>query len=173
MAGTSRTAGREQSRSRRNRGAAVEADAIGEKQTKRTPSGSRVEVDAIRELQPKRTQLGSSWNGRNRKQQLKRIQAGSSAAVETDRCNRVGSSSWSGRNRGAAALHRELSGTGLLTYIGERRGSSWASEATCMCYTFHWWVVWLYTEIESNIHTFTFMQIQSWTEKTNCQSLMR
>ena len=39
-------------------------------------------------------------------------------AVETDRCNRARSSSWSERNRGAAALHRELSGTGLLLRIG-------------------------------------------------------
>ena len=41
-------------------GAAAEADAIGEQQTKRMPSGSRVEADAIGEQQPKRTQSGSS-----------------------------------------------------------------------------------------------------------------
>ena len=63
------------SRSGRNRRAAVEADAIGEQQTKRTPSGSRVEANAFGEQQPKL------------------MQAGSSAAVETDRCNRTRSSS--------------------------------------------------------------------------------
>ena len=47
------------SRSGRNRGAAVEADAIGEQQTKRPPSGGRVEADAIREQQTKRTPSGS------------------------------------------------------------------------------------------------------------------
>ena len=41
------------SRSGHNRGAAVEADAIGEQQTKQTPPGSRVEADAIGEQQPK------------------------------------------------------------------------------------------------------------------------
>ena len=51
------------------RGAAAEADAIGEQQTKRTPSGSRVEADAIGgaaaeadaigEQQTKRTPSGS------------------------------------------------------------------------------------------------------------------
>ena len=89
------------SRSGRNRGAAVEADAIGEQQTKRTPSGSRL---------LKQMQSGScSRSGRTReavdnreqqlkadassKKQLKRMQAGSSAAVETDRCNHARSSS--------------------------------------------------------------------------------
>ena len=44
-----------------NQGAAVEADAIGEQQLKRTQSGEHaaVEVDAIEEQQPKRTQSGS------------------------------------------------------------------------------------------------------------------
>ena len=49
------------SRSGHNRGTAVEADAIGEQQTKRTPSGSRVEAVTIGEQQPKRTKSGSSW----------------------------------------------------------------------------------------------------------------
>ena len=48
------------SRSGSNRGAAVEANAIGEQKTKRTTSGSRVEVDAIGVQQPKQTQSGSS-----------------------------------------------------------------------------------------------------------------
>ena len=71
------------------------------------------------EQQPKRTQSRSSWNGQRQsraaaevdtsgEQQLKQMQAGTSVAVEMDRCNHAGSSSRSGRNRGAAALHGEL-----------------------------------------------------------------
>ena len=48
--------------SKRNRGAAVEADVIGEQQLKRTQSGSS----------------SSSRSGRDREQQLKRMQAASS-----------------------------------------------------------------------------------------------
>ena len=52
-----------------NRGAAVEADAIGR---------AAVEADAIGEQQPKQTQSGSSSrSGRDREQQLKRTQAAS------------------------------------------------------------------------------------------------
>ena len=57
--------------------AAVEADAIGEQQLKRTQS---VEADAIGEQQLKRTQSGSSSrSGRDREKQLKRTQAASSS----------------------------------------------------------------------------------------------
>ena len=105
------------SRSGRYRGAAVEVDTIRKQQLKR-------------EQQPKQMQSGSSWSRRNwgaaaeadtsGEQQLKRMQ--------------TGSSSWSGRNRGAETQHRELSGAGLLM-VGEQGGSSWASEAneaTCI-----------------------------------------
>ena len=107
--------------SKRNRGAAVEADVIGEQQSKRMQSGS------------------SSRSGRDREQQLKRMQAASS------RCNRGAAAEAKGeqqlkwircRNQapGAAAeadtigeqlccLHRKLSGAGLRT-VGERGGSS-------------------------------------------------
>ena len=80
------------------KGAAVEADVIGEQQVKRTQSGSSsLEADAV----------GEHWV-----EGLKRTQAASSArdqsaAAEAD------------ANRGAAALHRELSGTGLLTQANE------------------------------------------------------
>ena len=46
------------------------------------------------------------------KQQLKRMQTGSSSWSGS---MQSGNSSWSGCNRGVAAQHRELSGTGLLT----------------------------------------------------------
>ena len=76
------------------------------------------------EQQLKRMQSGSSsQSGRDQDQQLKRTQSRRSrrkrgAAAEADV---IGGAS--GRNRGAAALHRELSGAGLLT-VGERGGSS-------------------------------------------------
>ena len=86
------------------RRAAVEADAIGEQQPKWTWSGSAAEADAIEEQELEAdANRTSSWSRRNR--------------------------GASGRNRGAAALHRELSSAGLLT-VGERGGSSWASEAS-------------------------------------------
>ena len=80
-----------------------------------------VEADAIREQQLKRTQSGSSSrSGRDREKQLKRTQAASSSWKQ----RQTGSSSGSGcRNRGEAALHRELSGAGLRT-VGEQGGSS-------------------------------------------------
>ena len=62
-------------------------------------SGSAAEADAIEEQQ-----LEADANG---EQQLKRTQSGGGA----------------GRNRGEAALHRELSTAGLLT-VDERGGSS-------------------------------------------------
>ena len=46
------------SRSGRNRGAAVESDAIGEQQLKRTQRGAAVEADAIGEQQLKRRVIG-------------------------------------------------------------------------------------------------------------------
>ena len=71
-----------------NQGAAVEADATGELQLKRTQLGSM--------LQPKRTQSGSSWSGRKWRaaaevdvigeQQLKQTQTGS--------CSWSGSMQW-------------------------------------------------------------------------------
>ena len=102
---------------------AGEADTIGEQQLKRTPSGSRVEhsgsssrsernreaveTDASGEQQLKRMQAGAQ-------QQLKRIDAiAQGAAAEADAIG-----------RGTAALHRGLSGTGLLRHVGERGGSS-------------------------------------------------
>ena len=97
----------------RNRGAAVEADAI---------RRAAVEVDAIGEQQLKRTQSGSSsQSGRDREQQLeaeangeqqwKRMsQSGPGAAAEADA-------------NGEKQLFRELSGAGLRT-VGEQGGSS-------------------------------------------------
>ena len=119
-----------------NRGAAVEADAIGEQQAKRTRSGAIAEADASGKQAAAaeagaigEQQLEADANG---EQQLKRMQSGQGAAADSQ----ATSSSWSGRNRGAsgcnrgaAALHRELSGTGLLP-VGERGGSSWASEVS-------------------------------------------
>ena len=74
------------SRSARNRGAAVEEDAIGEQQSKRTQSGNssrsarnRGAVE-IGEEQPKRTQASSE-------QQLKQTETANSSH-EADRCNR-------------------------------------------------------------------------------------
>ena len=48
------------SRSGRNQGAAVEADAIREQQSKRMRSGAAVEADASGEQQPKRTRSGAA-----------------------------------------------------------------------------------------------------------------
>ena len=65
----------------------------------------------------KRMQSGSSSRSRrDRDQQLKQTQSrGMKADAIGGKAGR--------RNRGAAALHRELSGAGLLT-VGERGGSS-------------------------------------------------
>ena len=86
-----------------NRGAAVEADAIGR---------AAVEADAIGEQQLKRTQSGSSSrSARDREQQWKRMpQTGPGAPAEADAI-------------GEKQLFRELSGAGLRT-VGEQRGSS-------------------------------------------------
>ena len=96
-----------------NRGAAVEADAIGR---------AAIEADAIGEQQLKRTQSGSSSrSGRDREQQLeeeangeqqwKRMpQSGPGAPAEADAI-------------GEKQLFRELSGAGLRT-VGEQEGSS-------------------------------------------------
>ena len=65
-------------------------------------------------------QLEADANG---EQQLKRMQSAPGkrrAAAEGDP-DAIGGAS--GRNQGAAALHRELSGAALLT-VGERGGSS-------------------------------------------------
>ena len=59
------------SRSGRNRGAAVEADAIGEQQTKRTPSGTEL----------KRTQSGSS--SRSRRNRRKAAEADASRELSS------------------------------------------------------------------------------------------
>ena len=90
------------------------ATGCGEQQSKRTQSGSSSRSRRDREQQSKRTQSGSSSrSGRDREQQLKRTQIGGGR-------NRGAS----GRNRGAAALHTELSGAGGLLTVGERGGSS-------------------------------------------------
>ena len=105
--------------SKRNRGAAVEADVIGEQQSKRTQSGS------------------SSRSGRDREQQLKRMQAASSrrnrgAAAEAKGEKQLKWMPQSGPGAAAEAdaigeqlccLHRKLFGAGLRT-VGERGGSS-------------------------------------------------
>ena len=77
-------------------------------------------------------QLEADANG---EQQLKRMQLGQGAAADSKRTQAAssernrggggggGGGGASGRNRGAVALHRELSGAGLLT-VGERVGSS-------------------------------------------------
>ena len=79
-----------------NRGAAVEADAIGEQQLKRTQllgnSNRNQEAGAIGEQQPK----SGAW--RNRRAAAEH-EADTSGEQQLKR----------GRNRGAAALHRELS----------------------------------------------------------------
>ena len=136
-----------------NRGAAVEADAIGEQQPKRTRSGAAAEADtsgehaaaaeadtsgehaaaaeadtsgehaAAAEVGAIGEQLEVDANG---EQQLKQMQSSQGAAADSKRMQAASSGrnrGASGRNRGAAALHRELSGTGLLT-VGERGGSS-------------------------------------------------
>ena len=107
-----------------NRGAAVEADAIGEQQPKWTRSGAAAQADAsgeraaaaeagaIQEHSWKRTQTGAA---------VEEMQSGSGAAADCKRraaaeADAIGGAS--SRNRGAAALHKELSGTRLLT-VGE------------------------------------------------------
>ena len=122
------------------RGAAAEADAIGEQQLKRTQSGSSRRSGRHRGAELKRTQLGSSSrSGRNREavdnrdqhaqlkadasgeKQLKQMQAGSSAAVEAmqsreeQQLKRTQSGSSSSAQR--AIRHR-------ITHLGERGGSS-------------------------------------------------
>ena len=113
------------------RGAAAEADAIGEQQltaigeqqTKRTPSGSRVEADtiggAVAEAdaigkQSKRTQSRAAAEAdASGEKQLKRMQAGSSAPAETDQCNRApGGEQQLKRTQSGSS---KLSDTGLLT----------------------------------------------------------
>ena len=79
----SRTLGPGMQSSKRNRGAAVEADVIGEQQPKWTRLGAAAEADASGEQQMQRAQSGSSsW---------KRRQRGS--AVEADAAIGPGSSS--------------------------------------------------------------------------------
>ena len=70
-----------------NRGAAVEADAIGEQQPKRTRSGAAAEVDASGEHAAAaevgaigQQQLEADANG---EQQLKRMQSGQGAAADS------------------------------------------------------------------------------------------
>ena len=107
------------SRSGHNRGTAVEADAIGEQQTKRTPSGSRVDNrGAAAEVDKIGKQLASG------KQQLKRMQAGSSAAVETDRCNRAGIQQQLKRMQSGSSSSVQRAIQHRTTHVGERGGSS-------------------------------------------------
>ena len=75
------------SRSGHNWGAAVEADAIGEQQLKRTQSGAAAEADAIGEQQLKRTQWGAAAEADgNGVQQLKRIDAIGEQQLCTESC---------------------------------------------------------------------------------------
>ena len=114
--------------------------AIGEQQSKRMQSGSSSRSGRDREQQLKRTQSGEHAAAAeagaigeqqleadaNGEQQLKWMQSGQGAAADSKLTQAVSSQrnqGASGRNRGAAALHRELSGARLLT-VGERGGSS-------------------------------------------------
>ena len=117
--GEKRTQSGSSSWSGRNRGVAAEADAIGRSSWSERKRRAAAEAGAIGEQQLEAEA--------NREQQWM-PQSGPGAA-----------SSWSGRNRGEAALHRELSGAGLRK-LGEQGGSSWASEAssaTCTYYPKH------------------------------------
>ena len=92
--------------SKRNRGAAVEADVIGEQQLKRTQSGCSSRSGRDREQQLKWMQAASSrWGGRNQG-----AAAGSGgkggAAVEADAAIGPGSSSWSADASGEQQLKR-------------------------------------------------------------------
>ena len=111
------------SRSGRNRGAAVEADAIGVQQSKRARLGAAAEADASGE-HAAAAEAGTIGEQQleadaNREQQFKRMQSGQGAAADSKRMQSGGKRTQSGR----AALHRELSGAGLLT-VGEQGGSS-------------------------------------------------
>ena len=92
-----------------------------EQQLKWTQSGEHAaaaEAGAIGEQQ-----LEADANG---EQQLKWMQSGQGAAADsklTQAASSQRNQGASGRDRGAAALHRELSGARLLT-VGERGGSS-------------------------------------------------
>ena len=69
------------------RGAAVEADAIGEQQPKRTRSGAAAEADASGEHAAGATgerHLEADTNG---EQQMKRMQSGQGALVNQSKCN--------------------------------------------------------------------------------------
>ena len=133
-----------------NRGAAVEADAIGraaveadaiwEQQSKRTRSGAAADHESGEQQSSlKRAQSGSSiWRRRQTgSQQWKRmLQSGLGAAAGGG--GKWGASSGSGcRNRAReqqlkrtqSGRSRKLSGAGLRT-VGEQGGSSWASEAS-------------------------------------------
>ena len=91
-------------RSGRNRGAAAEADTNREQQLQR-------------KLQLKRTQSeSSSWSGHKREQQLKRINA-----IGEQHLKRMQSGSSSSAQRAVRCR---------ITHVGERGGSSWASEAS-------------------------------------------
>ena len=97
----------------RMRGAAVEADAIGEQQPKRTRSGAAAGADASgeRAAAAEAGAIGSSSCNRDI-EHLIRSGRKRRAAAEVDAIRgRVASR----RNRGGAALHRELSGARLLT----------------------------------------------------------
>ena len=105
--------------SKRNRGAAVEADVIGEQQSKRTQSGSSSRSGRDREQQLKRMQAASSRRNRGAaaeakgEQQLKWMpQSGPGAAAEADAIGEQ-----------LCSLHRKLSGAGLRT-VGEQGGIS-------------------------------------------------
>ena len=113
---------------KRMRGAAVKVDAIGEQQPKRTRSGAAVEADASGEHAAAaeagaigQQHLEADANG---KQQMKRMQSGQgSGAAEADASDeqhlKRTQSRASGRNR---ALHRALSGAGLLAHGRRTRG---------------------------------------------------
>ena len=117
--------------SKRNRGAAVEADVIGEQQLKRTQSaGSSSRSGLDREQQLKRMQAASSRRNQRAaaeaegEQQLKWMpQSGPGAAAEADASGEQQLKRTQSGSSSACSLHRELSGTGLRT-VGERGGSS-------------------------------------------------
>ena len=115
----SRTLGLGIESSKRNQGAAVKSNVIGEQQLKRTQSGSSSRSGRDREQQLKWMQAASSRRNRGAaaeakgEQQLKwMLQSGPGAAAEADAIGEQ-----------LCSLHRELSSAGLRT-VGERRGSS-------------------------------------------------
>ena len=138
--------------SRRNQGAAVEADAIREKQLRQTQSGSSswsrcnqgeaVEADAIREQQLKQMQSGrSSWSRHNqgaaveadaiREQQLKQMQSGRS--------------SWSWCNQGAAVEASETACVYFLTFTVTNSMGSLSNRPGAMKTLYIVWGAWALT----------------------------